>query len=37
MDPNAALERYWQAVLDADRDEAAEAYNALRAWLERGG
>lgn len=37
MDPQACLERYWTAVLSADWYEAAEAYEALRAWIERGG
>lgn len=37
MDPQAALERYWAAVAARDWDEACDAYEAIRAWLERGG
>jgi hypothetical protein len=37
MDPNACWERWVYAAADRDYEEAKEAYNALRAWLERGG
>lgn len=37
MDPNACYLRWMSAIADEDSEEAAEAYNALRAWLERGG
>lgn len=37
MDPQAALERYWNAVDDGDHNESNEAFNSLRHWLDRGG
>lgn len=37
MDPNEALRRYRLAVEEGDEEEAYEAAEALRAWLDRGG
>ena len=37
MDPNATLEVFTKAVLEEDAEEAREAYENLRSWLERGG
>lgn len=37
MDPNETFKRWQLALLEEDTTEAKEAYNNLRAWLERGG
>ena len=37
MDPNAAFERWREALRNHDRIEALDAAEALAGWLERGG
>jgi hypothetical protein len=37
MDPTAALQRFLDACLDDDRDEALEALDDLSGWIRRGG
>ena len=37
LDPTECYRRFCVALLEEDTDEAREAYNDLRAWLERGG
>ncbi len=37
MDPNETFRMWANAVLAEDREEANEAYNNLRVWLDRGG
>jgi hypothetical protein len=37
MDPNAALQRFLDACLDNDRDEAEDALEALAGWIQGGG
>lgn len=37
MDPNAAYQAWWRAVLEENASEARNAYEALRGWIEMGG
>lgn len=37
MDPQDTLSRWFAAVMAGERETANEHYEALRAWLERGG
>lgn len=37
MDPNACYREFCRALLEEDAEQAKESYNALRAWLDRGG
>lgn len=37
MDPDATLRRYWDALLEGDLEEAADAKRDLLTWIRRGG
>jgi len=37
MDPNETYRLFCIALLEEDREAAKEAYENLRAWIERGG
>lgn len=37
MDPEECYKEFCRALLEEDRETACERYNALRAWMERGG
>ena len=37
MDPNAALQRFLDALAAGDRTEATEALNDLHGWIVKGG
>lgn len=37
MDPDQAYKDFCRALLEEDAEHARESYNALRAWIERGG
>ena len=37
MDPNATVERLLRAILDHNRDDAADAATDLSEWLAKGG
>jgi len=37
MDPDAALKKLFEAILDGDREAYTEALEALSQWNEKGG
>jgi len=37
MDPNATLQRFIEALISGDRQDAREAHQDLTEWLARGG
>lgn len=37
MDPTACFERFVEAVVDGDQDEAKAALVDLKGWLDKGG